>query len=167
MAALARRRNGQFMKRSHSRPRGRSLALVRSRPQVINIRPSAAPKKRSTGRRRRHHSAGLKATVVEKAKLFGASAVYGYIRGGNTQNLNEVLDKVPGGDVLGVDLRNAVVFYLANKYFVRSPWLDKLVVAAVCRSGDTFGAAKFAHLSGYPSSADHAIDGDVLSGEMD
>jgi hypothetical protein len=53
------------------------------------------------GGRRRGRGAGMKAGAMELAWQFASSAGYGYMREGGTDNFNELMNKVPGGDALG------------------------------------------------------------------
>jgi hypothetical protein len=153
MTALQRK---YFGKRRGGR---RSTALVRRGSTNISVRVGGS--RRGGGRRRgrRGGVGGWMPTIKEYGYNFGAAAIYGYVRGGHTQNINEVLDKLPGKDTIGVDLRNAVAFALVNRYLIRSHWLDRLTLAAVMRSGDHFGASKFAKLEGPGRNGSDAVEG--------
>jgi len=94
---------------------------------------------------------------------FGAAAIYGYARAGHTENFNELMNKLPGEDFLGVDLRNGAAFYLANRFIFkgRSKVLNHLTIAAVCRSGDKFGATKFTKLEGDGGEGSDSVEADM------
>lgn len=133
--------------------RRRRTAMVRyARPTIIRVN-AGAPKKRR-GRRRGGGSflggGGMKGDLKTHGFNFGAATVYGYARAGHTQNFNEYMDKLPGENFLGKDLRNGAAFYLGNRFLFkgRSRVLHHLTIAAVCRAGDRFGANKMTKLEG-------------------
>lgn len=144
----ARNRRGQFTKGGGSRAivryRSRPVVKYRTRTRVVRSR------RRGAGR------GGVTTDIKELGWQFAANAGYGYLREGGTQNFNEFLDKVPGADSLGKDLRNALVFWALDRYAVKSVILRRLAMAAVARSGYTFGASKFSKLQG-----DDDLDGSM------
>lgn len=160
---MARRRKMSALQRRYfgkKKGRRRSTALAKRGGTSVSVRVGGGM--RRGGRRRGSRRGGLGGwmpTIKEYGYNFAAGALYGYVRGGHTQNINEMLDKVPGGDRIGKDLRNALVFALINRYVVRSPWIDRLTLAAVMRSADKFGASKFAKLEGRLDGGDDAVEG--------
>ena len=144
--------------------RRRSTSLARRSPTAISVRVGG-PVRRRGGRRRGRVGGGgsLTSALKDYGFNFGAAAIYGYARAGHTENFNELMNKLPGEDFLGVDLRNGAAFYLANRFIFkgRSKVLNHLTIAAVCRSGDKFGATKFTKLEGDGGEGSDSVEADM------
>jgi hypothetical protein len=119
-----------------------------AKPTIIRVNSGGGRKVRRYRRRSGGRLGGMKADLKSLGFDFAYSAGYGYLREGGTDNFNELMDKVPGANSIGKDLRNALVFYAVDRYLVRSSVLRGLSRAAVSRAGYKFGQNKFTSLQG-------------------